>query len=156
MMGLALGVLAIIVFAGHPAPAARPASPGVATTALAPSPERLRDYQDRLRLLDERARQQATSLIDPRATATPRSAYNDPPAAATPAAVDPLQEDRKRRTYESLFASNVVMTRRPDGQHLMAPPGVPARVRVPVNPDAPPTAPSIDDVADAVVRDLVD
>jgi type IV secretory pathway VirB10-like protein len=153
MMGLALGVLAIIVFAGHPAPAARPVSPGVATTALAPSPERLRDYQDRLRLLDERARQQATSLNDPRATATPRSVYNDPPAAATPAAVDPLQEDRKRRAYESLFASNVVMTRRPDGQQLMAPQGVPARVaRVPVNLDAPATAPSIDDVADAVVR----
>ncbi|HMJ85907.1 MAG TPA: hypothetical protein VK504_22155 [Vicinamibacterales bacterium] len=66
MMGLALGVLAIIVFAGHPAPAVRPVSPGVATTALAPSPERLPDYQDRLRLLDERARQQATSLNDAR------------------------------------------------------------------------------------------
>jgi type IV secretion system protein TrbI len=152
MMGLALGVLAIIVFAGHPAPATRPASPGVATTALAPSPERLRDYQDRLRLLDERARQQATSPNDPRATATPRSVYNDPPAAATPAA-DPLQEDRKRRAYESLFASNVVMTRRPDGQQLMAPQGRSPRLApVPVNPEAPPTAPSIDDVADAVVR----
>jgi type IV secretory pathway VirB10-like protein len=153
MMGLALGVLAIIVFAGHPAPAVRPASPGVATTALAPSPERLRDYQDRLRLLDERARQQAMSLNDSRVTGTPRSVSDDPPAAATPAAADPLQEDRKRRAYDSLFASNVVMTRRPDGQQLMAPQGVPARgARGPVNLEAPPTAPSIDDVADAVVR----
>src|SRR6266545_6758362 len=136
MIGLALGVLAIIVFAGHPAPAARPGSPGVTTTALAPSPERLRDYQDRLRLLDERARQQATNLNDPRVTATPRSVSDDPPAAATPAAADPLQEDRRRRAYESLFAGNVVMTRRPDGQQLTTSPSVPARVpRVPVNPD---------------------
>src|SRR6266545_4670272 len=153
MIGVALGVLAIIVFAGHPAPPSRPASPGVATMALAPSPERLRDYQDRLRVLDERARQQSTSLNDPRATATPRSVSDDPPAAVTPAAADPLQEDRKRRAYESLFASNVVMTRRPDAAQLMAPQSVPARVaRVPANPEAPPTAPSIDDVADAVVR----
>src|SRR5258708_20215660 len=103
MIGLALGVLAIIVFAGHPTPAARPASPGVTTTALAPGPERLRDYQDRLRLLDERARQEATNLNDPRVTATPRSVPDDPPAAATPAAADPLQEDRKRRAAHNLF-----------------------------------------------------
>jgi type IV secretion system protein TrbI len=151
MMGLALGVLAIIVFAGHPAPAVRPVSPGVATTALAPSPERLRDYQDRLRLLDERARQPATSLSDPRATATPRPLSDDPPAAAAPAAADPLQDERKRRAYESLFASNVVLTRRPDGQQLAMSQGVPTRMPR-VNPDALPTAPSIDDVADAVVR----
>src|ERR687888_625010 len=59
MVGLAVGILGIIVFAGHPAPAARPAAAAPSTSEPAPSPERLRDYQDRLRLLDERARQQA-------------------------------------------------------------------------------------------------
>src|SRR5207244_2783038 len=56
MAGVALGVLAIIVFSGHPEPAARPVQPSAAVPA-APNPERLRDYQDRLRALDDRARQ---------------------------------------------------------------------------------------------------
>ena len=49
MVGLALGILGIIVFTGHPEPAGRPTAP-VASTPLAPNPDRLRDYQDRLRV----------------------------------------------------------------------------------------------------------
>src|SRR5258708_4663453 len=122
MVGLALGILGIIVLTGHPGPAARPATAATNTAALAPSPDRLREYQDRLRILDERARQQV--MTDPRPTAMPRSAYGDAPTTAAP---DPLEADRKRREYESLFSSNVVMSRRPDGQRLPMDQGPAAR-----------------------------
>src|SRR5260221_11828090 len=109
MAGLAVGILAIIVFTGHPQPAARAAA--ATAQAVAPNPERLRDYSDRLRVLDERARQQA--VAEPSRRPMPQAAYGEPP---TPPPPDPLEADRKRREYESLFSSNVVVSRRPDAQ----------------------------------------
>src|SRR6266540_4679197 len=106
MVALALGILGIIVFAGHPEPTPRTAS-AAPPAALAPQPDRLRDYQDRLRALDERARLQA--VTEPRA-AMPQPAY-DQTTGASPAP-DHVEADRKRREYESLFSSNVVMSRR--------------------------------------------
>ena len=55
LLGLAFGILAIILFAGRPEPPAGP----VAQSASQPpvlSADRLRDYQDRLRVLDTRDR----------------------------------------------------------------------------------------------------
>jgi hypothetical protein len=107
MAALAFGLLAIIVVTGRPAPPVRPA-PTPANQGVAPNPDRLRDYQDRLRVLDERSRQQAqASPIGPSAPVL----YDDP----APPRVDPLQDDRRRREYESLFASNVVISRRAKG-----------------------------------------
>ena len=85
-------------------------------------------------------------------TATPGLRPRSTPAAAgTP---DPLMAERKRREYESLFASNVVMSRRPDGQRLADGARRPRhRHRAAIRPaTALPTPPNIDDVADAVVR----
>lgn len=148
MVGLAVGILGIIVFAGHPDPTARPAPKTPVSSEAAPSPERLRDFQDRLRVVDERARQQA--LNAPQPSAMPHPTYDEPSAPASP---DPLVEERRRREYESLFASNVVMSRRPDNQRLMTDPSVPTRMtRAGVTGDVPTTPPNIDDVADAVVR----
>lgn len=56
--GLALVILGIIVFAGRPEPTERPAAP-LTAAALVPSPDRLRDYQDRLRVIEARSQQQA-------------------------------------------------------------------------------------------------
>ena len=148
MLGLAVGILGIIVLTGDPEPAS-------ATLAAAPAPmtapraDGVRDYQDRLRVLDERARQQL--LVEP----TPEPMISAPAydqtggAPGTPA---PLVEDRKRREYESLFASNVVLSRRPDTERLAV--GAPAstRTRAPFDGDGPPAPPTIDEVADAVVR----
>src|SRR5262245_61789001 len=150
MVGLAVTIVGIIVFVGHPQPVARP---GVATTAppVAPSPDRLREYQDRLRILDERARQQAA--IDPLASRTPSPTQDPPTAAPSAGASDPLQQDRKRREDESLFSSNVVMSRRPDGQQLVT--GQTSSVRPwrsSASPEMPAGPPSVDEVADAVVR----
>src|SRR2546428_2252816 len=150
MVGVALGILGIILFAGHPEPAARPAAL-VSSTPLAPNPERVRDYQDRLRVMEERARQQALSLNDPRPTTISRPGSDEPSAAV--GTVDPLVGERRRREYESLFASNVVMSRRPDGQQLATSLG-PASQASRGNPtgDGAPAPPNLDDVANAVVR----
>src|SRR6202158_5358041 len=148
MAGLAVGILAIIVFTGHPQPSARAAAASTAQ-ALAPNPERLRDYSDRLRVLDDRARQQ--TLGEPSRRPTPPAAYGEPPTAPAP---DPLEADRKRREYESLFSSNVVVSRRPDAQRLTTGAATPTRGgRAPaLGDDAPIAPPSLDDVAEAVMR----
>jgi type IV secretory pathway VirB10-like protein len=146
MIGLALGILAIIVFAGHPEPS--PRSSLTSAPSLAPNPDRVRDYQDRLRILDERTRQQALSDAHPITPAAPVS--DQPPAVATP---DPIETERKRREYESLFSSNVVMSRRPGGQQLATTrTTAPRQASSSALSDAPQAPPNIDDVAEAVVR----
>ena len=143
MVALALGILAIIVLTGRPEPPARPAA-GPVNQALAPSPDRLRDYQDRLRVLDERGRQQAlVDPVDPRAPLL----YED----AGTAAVDPLADEKKRREYESLFASNVVVSRRPDGERPSMPTASTARGARGLDAQSP-VPPSLDEVAEAVMR----
>lgn len=148
MVALALGILAIIVFAGHPEPAPRTAS-AATPAALAPQPDRLRDYQDRLRALDERARLQA--VAEPRPVMS-QPAYDEP---AAPAAPDPVEADRKRREYESLFSSNVVISRRPGADRLTTGTESPAPGLRPTGAPGDPSSaapPNLDDVANAVVR----
>jgi type IV secretory pathway VirB10-like protein len=151
MVGLAVTIIGIIVFVGHPEPVSRP-GPVTAAAPAAPSPDRLRDYQDRLRVLDERARQQAAA--DSLTPKVPPRLDDQPPAASSAATADPLREDRKRREYESLFASNVVMSRRPDGQQLMTAQPQTRSWRSPTGgaEALPAGPPSVDEVADAVVR----
>src|SRR5436309_2955618 len=110
MVGVAIGMIAIIVVAGRPGPAARPAS--TSPTTSAPNADRVREYQDRLRALESRAAQDARiAALAPASTPM----LNDEPRP-TPAAPDPIVAERTRRAYESLFASNVVLSRRPDAQ----------------------------------------
>src|SRR2546425_6130649 len=149
MVGLAIGILSIIVLTGHPPSTSRPVTAQTTTTALAPNPERLRDYQDRLRVLDERAGHQVIGDSQPSAIAPPMSDAR----AGTPPSAGRLADDRRRRDYESLFASSVVMSRRPEGQRLLIDEGARARTMRAGQPsDMPAPPPSIDDVADAVVR----
>jgi type IV secretory pathway VirB10-like protein len=146
MLGLAFGILAIILFAGHPEPADR----ALATSAPqlpALSADRLRDYQDRLRVLDERARQEPVTQP---LLARPQPQYPDAPAAPAP---DALETERKRREYESLFASNVVMSRRPEAQALINSSRAVSRMgSAEARDDGLPAPPSLDAVADAVMR----
>ena len=142
MAGVAAGMLAIMLIVGRPDPPPRPAQ--AATPAQTPSADRVRDYQDRLRVLEAQALREAQ--VATVAPAEPTQ-YGD---TAPPPAQDPIAEERKRREYESLFASNVVLSRRPEGERpdqgrigTMAP-GVPAQ------PGSP--SPSVEEVADAVVR----
>ena len=148
MLGLAVGILGIIVLTGEPEPAS-------ATVAAAPAPvvapnaNRVRDYQDRMRILGERAAQQQLVSEPEPEPVIQASAYDQ--TSGGPAAPDPLVEERRRREYESLFASNVVLSRRPENARLST--GAPdlSRRRTSLE-EGPPAPPTIDEVAAAVVR----
>lgn len=143
MVVLALGMLGIIFLTGEPnGPAtARPATPPSST----PTTDRVRDYQERLRLLDDQAaRDLRQAALDAQAAPMLRE-----PDEVGPAQVDPLVAERQRRDYESLFASNVVLSRRPDGQQ---PDGQQRMAAAQGASRFSPGEPSIDEIADAVVR----
>lgn len=141
MAGLALGILLIILITGQSEPARNP--PQSQPAPVAPNPDRLRDYQERLRAMEARQalEAQATQPVVPEA---PR--FEEP---TSPAPEDPLVAERKRREYESLFASNVVLSRRPEAQRPDA-----GRAAGVTQLDVPRDnlTPSLDEIADAVVR----
>src|SRR6185295_148345 len=146
MVAIAMGMLAVILFTGRAEPPAK--TTAVSTGAPSqPNTDRVRDYQDRLRIMESRAAQEARAdaLAQPQAPAVTR---DDPPPVRSE---DPLVSERKRRDYESLFASNVVLSRRPESQR---PDSGPMRTTTaaPARGLTDPAAPSIDDIADAAVR----
>jgi type IV secretion system protein VirB10 len=141
MAGLALGIVLIVMLTGHREPPARPAAALAAPPA--PNADRVRDYQDQLRTLDERmAREARAAEVQ---TPPPRPEVEMEPRMNAPE--DPIAADRRRREYESLFASNVVVSRRPEAQRSDAPTAS-RSTQLPSDQ----TSPSIDDIADAVVR----
>ncbi|WP_291984268.1 TrbI/VirB10 family protein [Luteitalea sp.] len=143
MAGLAAAMLLIIVLTGRP-DAPTPVRQATATPATT-NPDRVREYQDRLRLLEAQAVQPAE--LPEGEPPLPPSFEDD---VAAPPRVDPVDSERKRREYESLFASNVVLSRRPDNQR----PDGGANSRRPGSTNDLPSdqPPSIDAIADAVVR----
>ena len=141
MAGLALGIVLIILITGQSEPSRNPAQTQQAPAA--PNPERLRDYQERLRAMEARQALEAQAP-QPTVPVTPR--FEEP---AGPAPEDPIKADRRRREYESLFASNVVLSRRPDGERPEV--GQPVGVRAGEIPrDI--SNPSLDEIASAVLR----
>ncbi len=144
MVGLAFGMLVIIVVAGRPeAPEHR--TPATAQTQQ-PNPDRVREYQDRLRALEAQAtleEQAALTAPVPGAAPQPQDVGGSRPE-------DPIVAERRRRDYESLFAGNVVMSRRPADER---PDGTQAMATVrPSSRDAMSGSPSIDEIADAAMR----
>jgi type IV secretion system protein TrbI len=148
MMGLAAAVLAIIAFTGQPAPAPGP-TPKTAGVPVAPSPDRLQEYQARLRAMDERARAAQEEIRAPAATTAVAPAVSG--TSPAPAA-DPIQEERRRREYESLFAPNLVMSRRPEAQQFIADRRLASRPSARTSDRDHGTPPTLDEVAEAVVR----
>src|SRR5262249_57718304 len=91
MVAIALGMLAVILFTGRAEPPAR--TTAVPTSAPAqPNTDRVRDYQDRLRILESRAAQEARAdaLGQPQA---PTLTHDDPPPVHSE---DPLLSHPKR------------------------------------------------------------
>ena len=143
MVALAVGIVLIIFLTGQPQAPDRGNAASPAQQAV--SPDRVRDYQERLSALN------GLSAPDPRGVAEPRSlppAFQDDVAAQP---VDPLAGERQRRDYESLFASNVVVSRR---AQLQRPDAGANQAGVPVDerPRLAGSEPSLDAIADAVVR----
>ena len=142
MVAIALVMLGIIFIAGRPeAPGDPRAAPPF--VASAPNPDRVKEYQERLRVLDEQATREL--LNAPAAAPAPVPIEGTAPAAPE----DPIVAERRRREYDSLFASSVVWSRRPESDRPDAQVGVPPSRTGPAS-DAAPV--SIDEVADAVVR----
>lgn len=145
MAGLALVMVIIILLAGQPEPPE--GSAPTSGVAQPPNADRVREYQDRLRTLEAQAAREAQAAALS-TTQSPAMLYEE---ATTPAPQDPIATDRRRREYESLFASNVVISRRPEGERPDV--GRPS----PVGTSAtdflrdPPNS-SLDEIADAVVR----
>jgi type IV secretory pathway VirB10-like protein len=151
MAAIAVGMLGIIFIAGRPDPTPLPSSgPGVQPQA--PDPDRVREYQERLRIVDARAAQDAQNST-PIPQAQPLPTYEMPPPAPPE---DPLAAERRRRDYESLFSGNVVLSRRPASERpdigQSPATGTPSNTVLPRATAAGGTAPSIDEIADAVVR----
>jgi type IV secretion system protein TrbI len=140
MAGLAFGILLIILITGQPEPNRNPTQSQPAP--VAPNPDRLRDYQERLRAMEARQALE-TQAAEPAVPVTPRL---EQPASPPPE--DPLVADRKRREYESLFASNVVLSRRPEAERPDA--GQPSVLSGQMARDS--LTPSLDEIANAVVR----
>ena len=110
------------------------------------NPDRVRDYQDRLRALEAQA---AKDEHDAATAATPATP-TPPQDAGSSRPEDPIVAERRRREYESLFAGNVVMSRRPanerpDSAQAMA-------TARPSERDGSAGSPSIDEIADAAMR----
>src|SRR5687768_5849699 len=109
MVGIAGVILLIILFAGQPQAPERRVQ---AAAAPAPtSPDRVRHYQERLNAINaqlamnpmpERPAMDVTAMTPVRADEPQRPAQR----------VDPMAVEKQRRNYESLFASNVVVSRR--------------------------------------------
>ncbi|HEX7795063.1 MAG TPA: TrbI/VirB10 family protein, partial [Vicinamibacterales bacterium] len=140
LAGVAAFMLLIMLVIGRPE-APTPSAPATAPTTQ-PTADRVRDYQERLRAMET---QRLTQMADqqPTPAVTPRQ-YNDAPPS-TPE--DPVQVERRRREYDSLFASNVVLSRRAESERPDAGRPQPAQTTNPPN-----ATPTVDDIADAAVR----
>ena len=150
MAAIGAGMVLIMFVAGRSTPPP-PVATAAASQPVAPSADRLRDYQDRLRVMEHRAAEQSRAAAAPSMPGPPPSAMQESAPAASP---DPLVEERKRREYESLFASNVIASRRPADQQPVGN-GDAGASPLPFGRSggsAVTSAPNLDDVANAVVR----
>src|SRR5579872_5442483 len=109
MIGLAVIILLIILFTGHSSPVPRASA---ATRTAEPSlmaPDRIQTYQRQLAADEARLRRELAQ-----APSAPRAPQ--PPTVDTPGesrATDPIAEEQRRREYQSLFADNIALSRRP-------------------------------------------
>lgn len=147
MTAIAVGMIGVIFFAGRPEPP-KTAAPAATIAPPAPNPDRVRDYQERLRFLEARTAQEVQAPTTASGQPVPSSGYEE---IRQPPSQDPLIAERKRREYESLFASNVVLSRRPEAER----PDVGRTLAAATSGRRSDEAPSIDDIADAVVRATV-
>lgn len=148
MAGIAGVIVVIILFAGQPQAPERPVQADA--VAAATSPERVRDYQDRLAAINSQLGFQAAPARPLVSPATMQPAVAEYQSARPAERIDPFAAERQRREYESLFASNVVVSRRAPLQRSEANSGMATTERA--IDGMPSNEPSLDAIADAVVR----
>jgi type IV secretion system protein VirB10 len=108
MMGLAVVILAIILLTGHAAPPPKTAAPRTAEPSLMPS-DRIQAYQRQLAEDEARLQRELARAPGPARDSAPSSVTETRQAAPA----DPIADERRRREYQSLFADNVALSRRP-------------------------------------------
>jgi type IV secretion system protein VirB10 len=146
--GGALALAVVVIVFGGPRDVAKSATAAMVPAATPADPERLQHYEQQLRQAP------VATPVSPATGTLTTAGYEVPPAPSpyvdvTPRPLpapapppDPITEDRRRRDYESLFSSNVVISRRAGGDALSTAPGAaPA--------EAPP---SLDETTRSVMR----
>lgn len=124
MVAIAVVILAIILFTGHPEPLPRPqAGARPAQPSLVP-PERVKSYEQGLAA--EAARQQQ-ALAQQAGTAR----AGTPVSVGAPSSADPLSDEQRRREYQSLFADSVALSRRASDRQPYGEPRQPERAVLP-------------------------
>jgi type IV secretion system protein VirB10 len=111
MVAIAIVILAIILLTGQSQPTPRSTSSLRPAEPTLVSPERVRSYEQALAAEAERQQQQ---LARNQAQTTASKARVGSTAGSQP--VDPLTDEQRRREYQSLFADNLVLSRRPDAR----------------------------------------
>ena len=149
MVGIAGVIVVIILFAGQPQAPERRAE-AAAAIPPATNPERVRDYQDRLKAINAQLSMKPMPEGPPVNAATMTPTYQGDERERPAPRVDPLSVERQRRDYESLFASNVVVSRRAPLQRSEARQSASGQGSQ-FDPAAA-SEPSLDAIADAVVR----
>ena len=149
MVGIAGIIVVIILFAGQPQAPERRAE-AAAAVPPATNPERVRDYQDRLKAINAQLSMKPMPDGPPVNAAAMTPAYQGDQRERPAQRVNPLAVERQRRDYESLFASNVVVSRRAPLQRSEARQSS-AALGDRFDP-AVASEPSLDAIADAVVR----
>lgn len=108
MVGIAAIILLVILITGRPQPAAQSVGDRPVATAL-PAADRIRAYQQQLK--DEEARLHQLQAQAAIATGPPVPVGDTEHVVA-----DPVNDEQRRREYQSLFADNVALSRRSAGQ----------------------------------------
>jgi type IV secretion system protein VirB10 len=121
MVAIAVVIIAIILMTGQSQPTQRPSTAARPPEPSLVSPERVRSYEQALAA--EAARQQQALATEQQAEARSRAVAGG--GAVRPSA-DPLTDEQRRLDYQSLFADNVALSRRPAdrqpyGDRLQAP-----------------------------------
>lgn len=110
MAGLSLVIITVILLTGRQEPAA-PTQP-VGLVPSLPAPERIQTFRDEL----------GSGSVVLEASQAPESATPMDSPAAGPPADDALVQERRRREYESLFATNVAYSTRQGARSVVASP----------------------------------
>ena len=109
MIGLAVIILAIILFTGHAAPAPRASAAIRTSDPSLLAPDRIQTYQRQLADDEARLRRELAQAPGPARSGAPTAAAR----VGEPPPTDPIADEQRRRDYQSLFADNVALSRRP-------------------------------------------
>jgi len=130
MIGLAVIILAIILFTGHAAPAPRASAAIRTSDPSLLAPDRIQTYQRQLADDEARLRRELAQAPGPARSGAPTTAAR----VGEPPPTDPIADEQRRRDYQSLFADNVALSRRPADAPSYAERATPARAPNPSSP----------------------